>query len=84
LIHYQNGIYQLIEYIVAATTDNGAKYHCWYTSLLGFIQLPYFSHTLKPAVEQALKLPDISWLTGQLVAHFYRSTKSYACYIKNK
>ena len=38
-------------------------------------------HTLQLAVEQALKLPDISKLTGRckcLVAHFNRSSKSYA------
>ena len=66
--------------IVAATTDNGANITAG-ISLLGVIQLPCFSHTLQLAVEQALKLPDISKLTSRckrLVAHFNRSAKSYA------
>ena len=66
--------------IVAATTDNGANITAG-ISLLGVTQLPCFSHTLQLAVEQALKLPDISKLTARckrLVAHFNRSAKSYA------
>ena len=45
--------------IVAATTDNGANITAG-ISLLGATQLPCFSHTLQLAVEQALKLPDMS------------------------
>ena len=45
--------------IIVATTDNGANITAG-ISLLGVLQLPCFSHTLQLAVEQALKLPDIS------------------------
>ena len=47
---------------------------------LEVLHLPCFSHTLQLAVEQALKLPEISKITGRckrLVAHFNRSPKSY-------
>ena len=50
-------------------------------SLQGVTQLPCFSHTLQLAVEQALKLSNISKLIARCkrpVAHFNQSTKSYA------
>ena len=65
--------------IVAATTDNRANITAG-ISLLGVTQLQCFSHTLQSAVEQTLKLSDISKLTARckcLVAHFNQSTKSY-------
>ena len=69
----------IVTRIVAATTDNGANITTG-ISLLGVTQLPCFSHTLQLAVEQALKLPNISKLTARckcLVAHSNRSAKSY-------
>ena len=65
--------------IVAATTDNGANITAA-IKMLEVPHLPCFSHTLQLAVEQALKLPEVSKITGRckrLVAHFNRSPKSY-------
>ena len=67
--------------IVVATTDNGANITAA-VELFGVSRLPCFSHTLQLAVEQALKLPEVSKLVGRckrLVAYFNRSPKS--CYL---
>jgi len=50
-----------VDRIVAATTDNGANITAG-INLLSVLQLPFGSHTLQLAVEQALKLPDIAKL----------------------
>ena len=65
--------------IIAAITDNAANVTAAIEKL-EVLHLPCFSHTLQLAVEQALKLPEISKITGRckrLVAHFNRSPKSY-------
>lgn len=65
--------------IVAATTDNGANI----TAAIEILKVPHlscFSHTLELAVEQALKLPEVSKIIGwckRHVAHFNHSHKSY-------
>ena len=65
--------------IVAATTDNGANI----TAAIEKLEVPHlprFNHTLQLAVEQALKLPEVSKITSRckrLVAHFNHSPKSY-------
>ena len=64
--------------IVVATTDNGADITAA-VELLAVPHLPCFSLTLQLAVEQALKLPEVSKLVRQckrLVAHFNRSPTS--------
>ena len=65
--------------IVAATKDNGANVTAAIEKL-EVPHLPHFSHTLQLAVEQALKLPEVSKITSRckrLVAHFNHSPKSY-------
>ena len=65
--------------IIAAITDNAANVTAAIEKL-EVLHLPCFSHTLQLAVEQALKLPEISKITGRckrLVAHFNCSPKSY-------
>jgi len=49
--------------IVATATDNGANI----TAAIEMLEIPHlscFSHTLQLAVEQALKLPEVSKITG--------------------
>ena len=62
----------------AATTDNGRNI-AMAMEILGWPHMPCFSHTLQLAVEDAMKLPEVSKALARcrrLVSHFNHSSKS--------